>query len=370
MLKRTIWTLAFAACLIHSPAFAFNDDAFTALIGERIEAFSDASAKGDQARMDGLLDDEVLFSSGSGTIDRDQKLDKSDAVAALLRQQVEAFQAAGQHPDTAAIRRYVADKALFISEEGAVSEQPVFRRTASALAFTDWIVHYSDDVAVLSFIGGPPSGIQTPPQKFLAVETWIKSDTGWKLAASQAIPLYQDAPAATLSPDTLKDYAGLYTGGPGLAITISLDGSTLAASTNGGKAVAYQAEGHDIFFTPGLPPGVPRSRILFERDKDGHITGYISSRGLKVTRSQAVASQSSAAPTQSGVSSTVLPAADLVVRRFGNMAVATFIHERVTNYYGQVLHAKYRSTETWIKRGAEWKMLALQSCELNRPLPS
>ena len=89
-----------------------------------------------------------------------------------------------------------------------------------------------------------------------------------------------------------------------------------------------------------------------------------------ITKSGPIAPQSDTAVTQPGISSTVLPAADLVVRRFGDVAIATFIHERVTHYYGQILHAKYRSTETWIKRGTEWKMLALQSCELDHPLPS
>jgi hypothetical protein len=167
----------------------------------------------------------------------------------------------------------------------------------------------------------------------------------------------------------LNEYVGTHTGGTGLSVVISLDGSELTASSNGGKAVAYEAEGRDLFFTPGLPPGTPRSRIIFQRDKSGHIAGYVSSRGLELTRSGFVAPQNDTAVTQPGISSTVLPAADLVVRRFGDVAIATFIHERVTHYYGQILHTKYRSTETWIKRGTEWKMLALQSCEFGRPLP-
>ena len=379
MVKLTIWTLVLATCLFISTAFASGDDAFTTLIRERIEAFSDASSRGDQAGMNSLLDDDVLFSSGSGTVDRDPKRDKDDAIATLLRQQTQAYHDASLRLDTPAIKRYVADDALFINEDGILSDEQDLRRPASvaaakdassALTVTDWVLHYSDDVAVASFVGeqAVKSGNQALSHKFLAVETWIKSDMGWKLVASQTIPMYQDPPAVIVSSDALKDYVGDYTGGPGLAVTISSDRGTLDVSSNGGKATVYKAEGRDIFFTPGLPPGVPRSRIILHRDKSGHITGYVSSRGLEVTRSGPVASQSAAA-AQPGISSTVLPAANLVVRRFGDVAIATFIHERVTHYYGQVLHVKYRSTETWIKRGAEWKMLALQSCELNRPLP-
>jgi hypothetical protein len=35
--------------------------------------------------MNNVLDDEIPFSSGSSTVDRDPKLDKADATAALLR---------------------------------------------------------------------------------------------------------------------------------------------------------------------------------------------------------------------------------------------------------------------------------------------
>lgn len=379
--KRTTWTLVLGACIFNGTASASSDDAFTALIRERIEAFSAASSRGDQTEMNSLLDDEVLFSSGSGTVDRDPERDKSDAIARLLRQQTQALHPAQPRMDTAAIKRYVADNALFIDAQGNVSGKQDLSRTASiatekdasaALTVTDWVLHYSDDAGVASFVGERTanSGNQALSRKFLAVETWIRANSHWQLIASQTIPLYQDPPAVTVSSDALQDYVGDYAGGPGFAVAISLDGSTLSVSSNGGKPVVYQAEGGDVFFTPGSPPGVPRSRIIFQRDNSRHVTGYASSRGLEVTRSGSVmAAPSIAADTQSGVSSMVLPAANLVVRHFGDVAIATFIHERVTHYYGQVLHAKYRSTETWIKRGADWKMLALQSCELNRPLP-
>jgi hypothetical protein len=380
MAKLTMWMLVLAACFFNSTAFADRDDAFIGLIRQRIEAFSDASSRNDQPGMDSLLDDEILFSSGSGTVDREPKLDKSDAISTLLRQQTLVFRDADRRQDTTAMQHYISNEALLINEDGVVSGvgDPHLNGSAvgskgisSAPTVTDWVLHYSGDVAVASFVGEQTAGFGTQAlsHKFLSVETWIKSDAAWKLIASQSIPLYSDPPSVILPQSVLNDYVGAYAGGPGFSVVISLDGSALAVSSNGGKVVAYQAEGHDIFFTPGLPPGTPRSRIVFQRDKSRHIAGYVSSRGLELTRSGFVAPQNGTATTQLGISSTVLPAADLVVHRFGDVAVATFIHERVTHYYGQVLHAKYRSTETWIKRGTEWKMLALQSCELSRPLP-
>jgi len=381
MVRSIIWALCFAACFFNGTAFAARKDAFTDLIRGRIEAFSDASSRGDQTGMNSLLADEVLFSSGSGTVDREPKLDKSDAIVSLLKQQTLSFHDAYRDQDTSAMRRYLADDAVLVTEEGIVSglqDSPrdhsaaASRGTLPALTVTDWVVHYTGDVAVASFVGeqATGSGDRALGHKFLSVETWSRSDAAWKLIASQSIPLYSDPPVVILSSGALNDYIGAYTGGTGFSVVISSDGGALAVSSNGGKAVTYEAEGRDIFFTPGLPPGTPRSRIVFQRDKSGHITGYASGRGLRLTKSGPVVPQSDTAGTQPGISSTVLPAADLVVRRFGDVAIATFIHERVTHYYGQVLHAKYRSTETWIKRGTAWKMLALQSCELDHPLPS
>jgi ketosteroid isomerase-like protein len=375
MTRFTSAALALAACLFASTASAATDDAFTTLIKQRIEAFSDASSRNDQTAMNSLLDDAVLFSSGSGAVDRDDKFDKSDAVAALLKQQTQAFHDAAQRGDLAAMKRYLAADFLFVNEDGMVSSSRDFRGDAlgaaskdSSFTLTDWVLHYSGDVAVSTFVGS-----QDLTHKFLFVEAWFQPGTDWKLISSHATPLYQDPPAATLGPAALQDYAGTYTGGPGLGIVISIDGGALAVSTNGAKAVTYDAEGGDIFFTPGLPPGTPRSRLKFHRDKNGHIAGYVSGRGLIVTKGEPAPSASS--PTQTkqdptqAPSSTVLPAADLVVQRHGDVAVSTFIHERVTQYYGQVLHTKYRSTETWIQRGAEWKMLTLQSCELTQEFP-
>jgi len=382
-IRSTTWILL-AACFFHGNASAAGDDQFTALIKQRIEAFSDASSRGDQAAMNNLFDDDVLFSSGNGTVDRDPQRDKSDTTAALLRKQAQAFCDADQRRDLVAMTSYLGDEVLFINEDGVVSERrdslsgapaAAPKGISSTVTLTDWILHYSGDVAVASFVDDQVVHYDTQDlnRKFLTVETWIKSAKGWQLIASQTIPLHQDPSPLILPSDVLDEYVGSYSGGPGLAVTISRDGNKLSASTNGGKAVVYDAEARDIFFTPGMPPGSPRPRITFQRDKNGHIAGYVSNRGLVLTRgekSNPAAPAGDPATAQQAISSTILPAADLVVHRSGDVAVATFIHERVTHYYGQVLHTKYRSTETWIKRGAEWKMLTLQSRELDGPSPS
>lgn len=55
---------------------------------------------------------------------------------------------------------------------------------------------------------------------------------------------------------------------------------------------------------------------------------------------------------------------DFMVHHSGDVAVATFLHDRDTPYYGQILHQIYRSIETWAKRGAARKMIASQGRQL------
>jgi hypothetical protein len=45
-------------------------------------------------------------------------------------------------------------------------------------------------------------------------------------------------------------------------------------STNNGEPVALRAAVRDVFFTPGSP----RTNIIFQRDSQGRVEGYISRR--------------------------------------------------------------------------------------------
>ena len=373
----TLATVAFGARFTGRAPRAASDDPVASLIKQQTDAFADASARGNQAIVDGYLDDQVLFSGGNGTVDRDPKLDKEDAVSALLKQQAQAFLDAGRLGDMAAMRSYLDDQVLFVNEEGGVSGLSDFKRAApefpppaipSSIKVTDWVLHYSGDVAVSSFIDD--QDIHFPGQdmnfKFLAVETWIKRGEAWKLIGSQTIPLHEDPPAMNLAPGNPNDYVGTYRAGPNFSGSISGHGETLSLSTNGGKPTPLRAVARDVFFVAGLPPGYPRTHIAFRRDAGGRITGYVSRRGLVFTKDTGVAAAiNSAHPNFSSP----LNLQDFVVHVSGDVAVATFIHQRFS-YYGQIVEMKYRSTETWIKRANDWKMIASQGREiLPDPLP-
>jgi len=51
---------------------------------------------------------------------------------------------------------------------------------------------------------------------------------------------------------------------------------------------------------------------------------------------------------------------DLIVHVYGDIAVATATNTMKGTYKGQDLSGKYRFTDTWVKRGGKWQVVASQ----------
>jgi hypothetical protein len=317
----------------------------------------------------------VLFSNGDGSVQRDPQRDKLDAISALLQKQTQAFIDAKQRGDTVRMRRYLDHEILFIDENGVLSEWRSFLKISAVAAanedsrqatLSDWVLRHTSDVAVASFT------LETRHTRFLAVATWVKRGTMWKLIGSQTIPLNQDPAAMALGSEEMNDYVGTYTSGPGSSVAIFREGDTLAASNNGTKPVRLAAEAHDVLFVSGQPPGYPRPRLSFQRDQKGNIVGYMNRipglGNLLRFKKAASAPEDSGTAEKPSISST-LTLRDFIVHSSSDVAVATFLHDKVTRYNGQALRTTFRSTETWIRRGTEWKMIASQGRELQPTAP-
>jgi len=363
-MKRTLYLFLSAASLFTAAANAA--DTVSDQIRRQTDLFAVASQSGDQTTMNRLLDEGVLFSGGSGVVDRDPEFDATDALSAELRQLTEAFRDANQRGDVAAMRSELDDEVLYVNEDGIVSGRQDFRSGApavpseavsSTVTVSQWVLHHSGDLAVASFLDDQTIryATQSLTFRFLCVESWVKRGEAWKLIASQTIPLHEDPPAANLPSQLLNEYVGTYTAAPGRIVTISRSGDTIA-STSGTKTMQLAAEVQDVFITLGLPAGYARQRLFFRRDGNRHITGYVSS-GLLFTR---VPSATLAPAPPQGA----LVLRDFVLHQANDVAVATFLHDRQTSYDGQVLQETYRSSETWIKRGDTWKIIASQGRRL------
>jgi hypothetical protein len=61
---------------------------------------------------------------------------------------------------------------------------------------------------------------------------------------------------------------------------------------------------------------------------------------------------------------------DFDVVRHDRVAAATYIVDEDEGYYGQVIHARYRSTDTWLLSDGAWQMIASQVIALRDDPPA
>jgi Domain of unknown function (DUF4440) len=49
----------------------------------------------------------------------------------------------------------------------------------------------------------------------------------------------------------------------------------------------------------------------------------------------------------------------------GNVAVTSFIDDQVVNDHGEIMHARYRSVETWLSADGDWRMIGSETIALH-----
>jgi ketosteroid isomerase-like protein len=77
----------------------------------------------------------------------------------------------------------------------------------------------------------------------------------------------------------------------------------------------------------------------------------------------------SATPPPKGTSN-VLVQSDWKLELHGNVAVTSFTDNAAFHVSDQVMHAKFRSTEVWLKEGSDWKMISSQTLALPEAPPA
>jgi hypothetical protein len=97
----------------------------------------------------------------------------------------------------------------------------------------------------------------------------------------------------------------------------------------------------------------------FRRLLDDHVT-FINENGEIATKKDLL---ESAGPPPKGIVNHLVQA-DFHVQLYANVAVTSFTDVQTELAYGQTLHAKYRSTEVWLKEGLDWRMISSQTLAL------
>jgi len=216
-----------------APAPASKQE-LTATLKRLSQEFSDASASGDAAAYERLLDDNVAFMDESG-----ETGSKKDLV------------------------------------EGQRSSPPP-SGVKNTLVQTDFEVKFHGSVAVTTFTDEATVAFhgQTLHAKFRSTEVWLNEGDAWRMISSQTMAASDDPPAVTLPGKVLDEYVGTYMAGDDFVFKIARDGDGLTGTVGDGKPFPLRAELRDVLFVPGQP----RLRRIFQRDASGKITGFVSRR--------------------------------------------------------------------------------------------
>ena len=93
---------------------------------------------------------------------------------------------------------------------------------------------------------------------------------------------------------------------------------------------------------------------------------YTAEDGSVMTKAQMV---EQIGPLPKGISGK-LEVADFKVTVQGPVAIASYIADEHEDYHGHKLHCQYRSTDTWLKTGPGWRLLAGQVLALRTDPPA
>lgn len=208
----------------------------------------------------------------------------ADDLSDLLKAKTQAFSEAGQQGDAKTMAALLDDDVVFVNEggdmptkreivESARPPQPGIKRK---IEVTDWHLTPHGSTAVARFVDVVTQeiGSQTTIYKYLSTEVWQKKKGNWLMISSQTLALQQDPAEMKLSAVLLSQYVGDYALSPGMVFHITRDGDKLMGGMNDSVPTEMKAEAPDVLFSPGNP----RLRRVFQRDAQGHITGFASRR--------------------------------------------------------------------------------------------
>ena len=187
-------------------------------------------------------------------------------------------------------KRYTHDRLIYVSEANQVMTKaqlleeltPLPKGLVGHLQVGEpYKVEFHGNVAVATYVADERLDYfgQVLQSQFRMTDTWLKTNDGWRLIATQVLAVLQDPPAVPLSRETLCGYNGTYRLTPEIVTKVTCADEGLSSERTGRKPALMKAEVRDVFFTPGQP----RTRRIFLRNDKGAITGFVDRReGLDI----------------------------------------------------------------------------------------
>jgi hypothetical protein len=111
--------------------------------------------------------------------------------------------------------------------------------------------------------------------RYFAMNTYVRRDGAWKIAAMMDVTLPTPPPALTVKDLRLEDYSGTYRYGPDRAFIVSVEDGKLVFRTKADRSPnALDAMARDVFMGGDDEKNV----LIFRRDADGKVNELIERR--------------------------------------------------------------------------------------------
>lgn len=186
-------------------------------------------------------------------------------------------------------KRYAHDRLVYVSENNRQltkaqlleEMKPLPKGLIGELEVGAWAAQIHNGVAVTTYVADEKLEYhgQMITSQFRMTDTWIETEAGWRLIASQALAVNYDPPAVALPRKTLCGYNGTYRLTPEILTKVTCTNDGLSSERTGRPAATFKPEVRDVFFQPGQP----RTRRIFLRDGQGNVTAFVDRReGLDI----------------------------------------------------------------------------------------
>ncbi len=211
----------------------------------------------------------------------------TDDVARQLRKNTNEMLAAIAPGKWEVWDRLVDDSILYSNENGKTMTkadikaefQPLPAGYSGSIEIEDFQVRQYGDTAIVVHRDLEHETVfgQQLEARYLTTDTWIKRKDGWRVVATQVHSMLSDPPAIKLDPTIYDELAGRYELAPDQAFVVTRDGDKLFGQRTGRPRQELLPETRDVFFISGAP----RSRKIFARDAQGHVTAMLDRRDGK-----------------------------------------------------------------------------------------
>lgn len=187
--------------------------------------------------------------------------------------------------DAAVWRRYLADRAVYVSEAGEVASKeellegftPFPQGMAGSIEVKNPRITDFGDVAVSVFDAHEKQQVydQRIEVTYRATHTWRRENGRWRLIAAQNVVLAKDPPGLPIDTRRLADYAGTYVLSGQRRYRVEQRGDALVGGREGGEPTPLIPVGDNVFADAASPLGIIR---IFVRGPAGAVDRMVQRR--------------------------------------------------------------------------------------------